>query len=88
MDPRGTTASKPPSFFLRTLGMDGLKRSDSIDGAVAFPQAPDHFRAAQKANRREPEQAATDYGLGVADLSSGCDDPAMLVGTPSTDLLA
>ncbi len=24
----------------------------------------------------------------VADLSSGCDDPAMLVGTPSTDLLA
>ncbi len=64
MDPRGTTASKPPSFVLRTLGMDGLKRSDSIDGAVAFPQAPDHFRAAQKANRREPEQAATDYGLG------------------------
>jgi hypothetical protein len=54
--------------------MVGLKRSDSIDGG-AFPQAPDHFRATQKANRREPEQAATDYGLDVADLSSGCDDP-------------
>jgi hypothetical protein len=47
--------------------MDGLKKSDSIDGAAAFPQVPDHIRATQKPNRpRAPQQAAIDYGLDVS----------------------
>jgi hypothetical protein len=54
--------------------MDGLKRSDSIDGAAAFSQVPNHIRAEGK-SAESPERTEIDWRLDITDPSSGCDGP-------------
>src|SRR5882762_11997895 len=58
------------------LGMDGLKRSDSIDGAAAFPQVPNPYQSDLEGKSAEsPERTEIDWRLDITDPTSGCDGP-------------
>jgi hypothetical protein len=55
--------------------IDGLKESDTIDGGSFSASAGPYQSDPEGEPAESPEQAAIDYGLDVADPSSGCDDP-------------
>jgi hypothetical protein len=55
--------------------MDRLKKSDSIDDGGISASAGPYQSDPEGEPAESPEQAAIDYGLDVADPSSGCDDP-------------
>jgi hypothetical protein len=54
--------------------MDRLKKSDTIDGGSISASAGPYQSDPEGDPPESPEQAAIDYGLDVADPSSGCDD--------------
>jgi len=54
--------------------MDRLKKSDSIDDGGISAGAGPYQSDPEGEPAESPEQAAIDYGLDVADPSSGCDD--------------
>src|SRR5258706_13433125 len=59
------------------LGMDGLKRSDSIDGAADFPQVPNQpYQSDLEGKSAEsPERTEIDWRLDIADPTSSGDGP-------------